>query len=112
MRHNISGFPVARVLIAAAIAAALACAMATAALASGTSPSVHGCYAKWGHTGTSGYCEPATATGKYRVFVDCRNEPKDRRSRWVTIANGSKLEHWGQVNCTFGIHYARIEFTT
>ena len=101
MRHKIS-------ILAAVVAVSFA-AMATAAWASGRSTPVNGCYAQWGKTGVSGYCEPASVTARYRVHVDCKApEIPDRHSSWKYIVKGQR-KHFGQVNCAYGIHSARIE---
>jgi hypothetical protein len=101
MRHKVS--------ILVAIATVSFVAMASAASASGRSVIVNGCYAQWGNTGVSGYCTPATVTGSYRVHVDCKApEIPDRNSGWTGIWAGSTV-HFGQVDCIYGIHSARIE---
>jgi hypothetical protein len=98
-----------KISILVAIVAVSFVAMGTAAWASGKSTPVNGCYAQWGNTGVSGYCEPATVTGRYRVHVDCKApEIPDYDSPWVTIAAGS-TKHFGQIDCAYGIHSARIE---
>lgn len=101
MRHKIS--------ILVAISAISFVAMVSAASASGRSALVNGCYAQWGNTGVSGYCTPATVTAKYRVHVDCKApEIPDYNSAWIGIGAGSTV-HFGQIDCAYGIHSARIE---
>jgi hypothetical protein len=102
MRHKIS--------ILVAIAAVSFAAMGTAAWASGRSTPVNGCYAQWGNTGVSGYCTPATVTARYRVHVDCKApEIPDYNSSWVKIYKGSTVKRFGQIDCAYGIHSARID---
>jgi hypothetical protein len=98
-----------KISILVAIAAVSFVSMGTAAWASGRSTPVNGCYAQWGNTGVSGYCEPATVTGRYRVHVDCKApEVPDYDSSWQYVTKGSK-KHFGQIDCAYGIHSARIE---
>jgi hypothetical protein len=100
-----------RILLTVALAVTGFAGSSAPAMASGVSPLTNGCYAQWGSTGTSGYCYPATVTGRYRVDVDCSGPDSNVTSSWVAIGAGSSIYGFGQVYCTWGVSSARIEFT-
>lgn len=101
----------AKVLLVSAAAVAGMAALAPAAFASGTSPTVNGCYSTWGSTGTNAHCFNVTETGKYQNHASCDAQP-DKTSSWLTIGKGSTVDNWGQLNCTFKVSSSRIQYTT
>ncbi|MGJ5754783.1 hypothetical protein FB563_2970 [Streptomyces puniciscabiei] len=91
-------------------AAIAAVALSTpAALASGTSPKLNGCYSTWGSTGSVGHCARVTETGQYKNRGVCTFGNED--SIWTVFYSGESHPKWGGVECTFDIEKSYIMFT-
>lgn len=87
MRSTFTG-KIARFALVAALAVPSIGVAGSAAFASGTSPSNHGCYVQWWSTAWAGKCKSATATGNYRVRV-ARADQQDLVGAWHHVNKGA-----------------------
>jgi hypothetical protein len=101
---------IAKAAAAAALAGAAVAVAAPTALASGTSPTLNGCYSTWGSTGSSGHCVSVTQSGQYKNRGVCTFGNED--SIWKHFGYGQSDSKWGTVECTFDIEKSYIIYSS
>ncbi|MFH8383562.1 hypothetical protein ACH4E7_21885 [Kitasatospora sp. NPDC018058] len=76
----------------------------------GQSPNTFGCFSTWGSTGSNAHCYDVTQNGDFQNAASC-SASFDQQSDWIWISQGSTINGWGQVDCTFSINNSWINYT-
>lgn len=84
--------------------------VAPPASAGGTSNSTNGCFAKWWNTAFAGYCEPATASGAYRLVGICDSQV-DIYMAWDWLSKDDYIAPFENDECWFSVTKSYVAFT-
>ena len=104
---------VARLAAVGGLAIAAIATVSPSAFASGTSGNTNGCVSTWGDTGSNGHCTAphVTVTGNYSNYAVCGGLGDNQDSGWYYMTEGSYVDGWGQVDCTFSVSHSEIHFS-
>lgn len=97
------------VAVSALAAGSLAMAMPSA-MASGSSGSTNGRYARWWNTAFAGYCTPATAAGQYELVGVCDYQV-DYYGPWRYIGRNSYISPFDSSACRFSVSRSWVQYT-